>query len=272
MGAPFYESLYAVIDPLVPCILCGDFNTVADPNRDRRGCNIFSRWAYDWSDTLTHLMDTYDLRDVWRQHHPDATAFTWHRPNSAQASRLDMFWLSAFFLPLILVVDIFPFFRSDHSYVYLKFSLPQSIHQGPGVWKFNTAHLSDLSFIVLVTQFWEMWQAEKGSFCALSAWWDAGKARLKRLNQSFSRKRASAFHRRVTSIERTLYFLQCRADAGEDVERLFSDTQAELEELLRQKATGCRLRANVQWAEEGEAPTAYFYNLERKRGDRKSVV
>ena len=34
-GAPFFEFLYAVIDPLVPCILCGDFNTVADPSRDR---------------------------------------------------------------------------------------------------------------------------------------------------------------------------------------------------------------------------------------------
>ena len=134
---------------------------------------IFSRWAYNWSDTLMHLMDTYDLRDVWRLHHLDATAFTWHQPNSSQASRLDMFWLSAFFLPLIFVIDIFPFFRSDHLYVYLKFSLPDSIHRGPGVWKLNTAHLSDLSFIVLVTQFWETWQAEEGSFCALSSWWEA---------------------------------------------------------------------------------------------------
>ena len=42
-GAPFFESLYTVIVPSVPCILCGDFNTVADPNRDRRGCNVFFR-------------------------------------------------------------------------------------------------------------------------------------------------------------------------------------------------------------------------------------
>ena len=91
-GAPFFESLYTVIVPSVPCILCGDFNTVADPNRDRRGCNVFlSPWAYNWSDTLSHLMHTYDLQDVWRLHHPDATAFTWHRPNSVQASHLDMF-------------------------------------------------------------------------------------------------------------------------------------------------------------------------------------
>ena len=70
-----------------------------------------------------------------------------------------MFWLSSFFLPLLLSVGIFPFFRSTHSYVYLKFSLPDGVRRGRGVWKFNTGHLKDLHFITLITQFWEYWRA-----------------------------------------------------------------------------------------------------------------
>ena len=167
------------------------------------------------------------------------------------------------------MVNTFPFFRSDHSYVYLKFSLPHSIHRGPSMWKFNTAHLNDLSFIVLVTRFWETWRAEKRSFCTLSAWWDAGKARLHRLIKTFSRKKASAFHQRVILLERTLFFLKRRVDVGEDVDHLLCDMKAELEELLCQKASSSRLRANVQWAEEGEAPTTYFYHLERKHGQQR---
>ena len=245
-GGIFFESLYPVLDPQIPCVLCGDFNTVVDPGKDRRGCNIFSPWAYNWSASLTQLMTTYDLHDVWRLHHPDRLDFTWHRPSLAQASRLDMFWLSAFFLPLVSSVGIFPFFRSDHSYVHLKLLLPDSVHRGPGVWKFNTQHLKDPSFVLLVTQFWESWQAEKRSFLHLSAWWDAGKVRLKRLICSFSRKHASMFRKRVSSLERTLFFLHRRADRGEDVDQLLADTKSALAAAHRQRARGCQIRANVQ--------------------------
>ena len=43
-----------------------------------------------------------------------------------------------------------------------------------------------------------------------------------------------------------------------------SDTKLELEDMHRQQAHGCCLCTNVKWADEGEASTAYFYNLERK--------
>ena len=207
-------------------------------------------------------MSCYNLKDVWRLWHPNASEFTWHRANGSQASCLDMFWLCSFFLPLVLSVDIFPFFCSDHSYVHLKLSLPTSVHRGPGVWKLNTSHLKDLSFLLLVTQFWESWKNEKRSFHNLSAWWDAGKSRLKLLIRNFLQK-ASAFRQRILSLERTLYFLNRRAEHGEDVDHLLTDVRSELEDAHRQQAKGCRIRANVQWAEEGEASTSYFFKLEQ---------
>ena len=268
-GAQFFESLYPVIDSAVPCILCGDFNTVVDPIQDRRGCNPWSKWAYNWSGTLTNLMSTFDLRDVWRLHHPTTTAFTWNRANLAQASRLDMFWISTFFLPFVLSVDIFPFFRSDHSYVYLKLSLPSTIHRGPGVWKFNVTHLKDPAFVLLVEEFWRFWKTEKPFFFSLSAWWDAGKARLRRKIRTFSSKKAATTRKRLSSLQHTLFHLNRRANLGEDVTPLLNDTKAALEAIHRERARGCRIRANVQWAEEGEASTKYFFNLEKSRGQSR---
>ena len=90
-GEVFFASLYPVLDPALPCVLCSDFNTVVDPYKDRRGCNPTSPWAYNWSKTLDQLMSTFDLHDVWCLTHPDASAFTWHWPNQAQASWLNMF-------------------------------------------------------------------------------------------------------------------------------------------------------------------------------------
>ena len=268
-GDVFFESLYPVLDLDLPCILCGDFNTVVDPYMDRRGYNPTSPWAYNWSRTLTNLMACYDLQDIWRVEHPGDYTFTWHRPNGAQASQLDMFWLCSFLLPLILSVDIFPFFRSDHSYVFLKLSLPSHTPQGAGVWKFNCDLLKDYHFVVMVTQFWECWQAEKRSFFSPSAWWDAGKARLKILIRDYSHKQARTFRQRIASFERTLFFLNRRAEDGEDVVRELADAKQELEDLHHQRAQGCRLRAWIQWAEEGETSSSYFFSLERKQGQSR---
>ena len=207
--------------------------------------------------------------DVWRLHHPDANEYTWYRLNSRQASRLDMFWLCSFLLPFIMSVEILPFFRSDHRYVYLKLAIPNSVHRGPGLWKFNTSHLKDLSFILMVTCFWESWQTERATFFSLSAWWDAGKIRLRRKICSFSRRTACEFCKRASSLERTLYFLTRQVDSGEDVQSLINDSKTELQQLHCQQAHGCRIRANIQLAEEWVASTAYFFNLEKKQGQAR---
>ena len=76
-GNVFFESLYPVLDLDLPCILCGDFNTMVDPYMDRQGCNPTSPWAYNWSRTLTNLMSCYNLQDIWWVKHPSDYAFTW---------------------------------------------------------------------------------------------------------------------------------------------------------------------------------------------------
>ena len=82
-ASAFFES-YQMLDPGTPTVLCGGFNTVVDPIKDRFGCNSKSRSAYNWSATLQHLILTYDLYDAWRKIHPNAQEYSWHRPNGSQ--------------------------------------------------------------------------------------------------------------------------------------------------------------------------------------------
>ena len=160
-GAAFFNSLPALIDPDTPTVLCGDFNTVVDAHLNRFGCNPLSSWAYNWPTSLASLVETLDLHDAWRLQHPTTKEYTWRCPNGTQGSRLDMFWLSAFLLTFILQVDILPFFRSNHAYVYLKLALPPSVHLGHGLWKFNVTHLSNDTFAHMVTNFWKSRQLTK---------------------------------------------------------------------------------------------------------------
>lgn len=270
-GSSFFESLHSLIDISTPTVLCGDFNTVPHAVNDRLGCNPLSPWAYNWSPALTCLMDTYDLHDVWRLHHPGVQEYTWRRPNGLQASRLDMFWISSFLLAFVGQVSITPFFRSDHSCVFLELRFPTSIHRGRGVWKFNVTHLQDPSFIALIRDFWCSWQLQKSSFFSLASWWDAGKARLRRQMQAFSRAKASSSNRALKSLERTLYHLQRRFDKGEDVSSLIQATKTDLEEAHRLRVQGARIRAQTQWVEEGESSTSYFFRLERNKGQQRLI-
>ena len=56
---------------------------------------------------------------------------------------------------------------------------------------------------------------------------------------------------------------------NDEVLPIIEDVKSELETAHRDAARGARIRANVQWAEEGEASTKYFFGLERKRGQRR---
>ena len=148
LGQPFFESFFQALDIDFPVFLCGDFNTVVDPLIDRSGCNPLSPWAYNWSDTLHNLMSTFDLLDAWRAVHPQSSEFTWHRANGSQASRLDMIWVPQEFLSCIESIDILPFFRSDHSYVFMQISIPPQPLGGRGFGNLTPHILKMKPFVV----------------------------------------------------------------------------------------------------------------------------
>ena len=268
-GEEFFASLPPFVDPTLPTILCGDFNAVVDPYRDRFGCNPESLWAYNWPSSLASFVDRNDLVDIWRQHHPEERCYTWRRADGSQASRLDMFWLSSSFLESVAQVDIFPFFRSDHSYVYLKLAFPSLPDRGPGVWKLNTSVLQDEALSADVREFWLSWQKEKATFPSLAVWWDAGKARLKSMLRQYSRNKALSRRDRVRSLEHELVQLHSRETSGEQVSHLIKDVQTRLEAEHLHRAEGARIRAREQWAEEGETSSAYFLRQEKTRARRR---
>ena len=268
-GEEFFASLPPFVDPTLPTILCGDFNAVVDPYRNRFGCNPASLWAYNWPSSLSSFVDRHDLVDIWRRHHPEERCYTWCRADGSQASRLDMFWLSSSFVEYVAQVDIFPFFRSDHSYVYLKLAFPSLPDRGPGVWKLNTSILQDEALSADVREFWLSWQKEKATFPSLAVWWDAGKARLKSLLRQYSRNKAMSRRDRVRSLEAELLQLHSREASGEQVSHLIKDVETQLEVEHLHRAEGARICAREQWAEEGETSSAYFLRQEKTRARRR---
>ncbi len=177
---------------------------------DCLGCNPSSYWAYNWPLSLCQLTSHLNLVDIWWNRHPLEHQFTWHRPNGSQASHLDMFWLSSHLSDYVHQIDVLPFFRSDHSYVFLWILLPSMPKHGLGTWKFNSSLLKNDDYVKRIRDFWTELQREKDSFPSLAVWWDAGKKRIKAMTQSYSSRQACARRSRVKSLENTLYHLERR--------------------------------------------------------------
>lgn len=162
----FFPSLLPLLDPSVPTLLCGDFNSVMDPGRDCR--NAGGQSLTDTPDILVSLFRDLSCVDVWRSCHPTQQAFTWLRPDGTRASRIDLVGCPVSWLSSVSSCDIFACPISDHSAVSLSLdSLPGVVPRGPGFWKLNTSILSECDYISEISSFWSAWQNSRLFFVSL---------------------------------------------------------------------------------------------------------
>ena len=261
----FFPSLLPFLDPGVPTLLCGDFNSVMDPCRDRRSAGGQS--MTDTSDLLVSLFRDLSCLDVWRSCHPSQQAFTWLRPDGTRASRIDLVGCPVSWLPSVSSCDICACPVSDHSAIVLSLvSLPDAVPRGPGFWKLNTSVLAESDYINEISSFWSAWQISKGSFSSLLDWWDLGKARIKSLSISYCQRRSVRKKARFKLLSEKVANLRSLVDQGH-VSALsdYKDALSELQEFSLEEARGAQVRSRARWVEEGEASTAYFFRLEKKR-------
>ena len=271
-GIEFFHSILPLLDVSLPTIIGGDFNTVVDPHLDRKGCNPTSPWAYNWPHTLATLTQDLNLVDIWRSRHPHERSYTWSRANGQVGSRLDMFWLSSSMVPNVNEISILPYFNSDHSYVYLSFSLPDAPERGRGCWKFNKTLLNNASYIKLINDFWTEWKQEQLHYPSLPVWWDVGKALIRQMTIDFATDIASRQKETYDTLRIHLHSLASRRDAGDDVADQIKNVEEALYEHHRRKAAGARLRAREQWAEEGEISSKYFFQREKTHAVRNVML
>lgn len=81
----FLENVSDGIDPSVPALLVGDFNTVFDQLKDCCGSDPLDS-SHESSVHLSALFDTCCVVDIWRYFHPDSSGFTWTKWDGSIAS------------------------------------------------------------------------------------------------------------------------------------------------------------------------------------------
>ena len=171
----FLGDVSVRIDPSVPTVLAGDFNTVFDRSLDRRGSDPFNV-SRESSCALNRLLNACSSIDIWRYLHPTSSSYTWTRNNGSLSSRFDFILVPHVWVPSVSSCDIVACPFSDHCAVVMSVRVPEVPSHGSGVWKLNLSVLSDAEYISLVTNFFSDWRAAQFRFPALAKWWDKGKS------------------------------------------------------------------------------------------------
>ena len=122
----FFDELALLVDPAIPTILFGDFNTVFDRSLDRAGSPV-GDVSREGTLALTRLFDACCVVDIWRCLHPVASSFTWRRWDGSLSSPIDLLGCPYSWIASVEACDILPCPFSDHCALVLRVAIPQAV-------------------------------------------------------------------------------------------------------------------------------------------------
>ena len=219
-------------------------------------------------------MEETELTDIWRSHHPDAATYTWHRKRPSPIfCRLDYFLVSYGITQNIASSSIAPGFRSDHSLVSLNF-IPVKCIRGKGFWKLNCSHLKEIGYVNLIKSVIKS-ICEINVNATLDILWDVVKTVVRGESIKYGSKIKKKTEDKMRSLENELQTLENRLsnNSAENV-AIAQEIDIKKEQwstLIKKKTQGVIVRSRIQWYEEGETNSKYFFNLEKRTSNMKSI-
>jgi hypothetical protein len=140
-------------------------------------------------------------------------------------------------------------------------------------WHFNTDLLNDGHFRQCFIYLWSTWKLEKAKYSSLQQWWDIGKIKIQKCcNQgTFNVTRDTL--RSIKDLEIGIVELQTIYGSTGDRGQMHAlkAKKAKLADLLGIKAQGALIRSRFQNIAEMDAPSRFFFNLEKKNGQSRLI-
>ena len=261
----FLEQLADEVDPSIPTLLCGDFNTVFDRNLDCSGYDSSDTWR-ESSAELATLFESCCCIDAWRYLHPTSASFSWTRPDGSISSRIDLIGCPYIWVTSMSSCDFISCPYSDHCAVLFSVFVPGIVPPVPGLWKLNASFLNEDDYVQLITSFWGVWRTKMLTFSSLAKWWEAGKQEVQRITQDFCVCRVNETRASRDLLCRLADHLKSRFDEGLISAYMpYRSVLNRLAELDLAQARGAQVRSRIRWVEEGKTSSSYFCRLEKKR-------
>ena len=251
-------------------IIGGDFNLVLDKLVDKSGGRMITHEKC--TEVVLAWMQETDLLDIWRHQHPLDQKYTWlkRRPQLIQC-RLDFFLVSFGLANTIDKSQISPGFKTDHSLVKISLVLFDQ-KRGPGFWKLNCSLLKDLDYVKIIKQTIQHTVEEyETENCLLK--WEMIKMNIRTASIQYASKKKRYRDEIIKLLQTKINDLSKRfvETQNDSILNTLDDTKNELENRVQEFTNGALIRSRVQWFEEGEKPTKYFLNLEKRNHNLKLI-
>lgn len=253
-------------------IMCGDFNLALNPLLDRENTCSNNNNAMK---IVHNYMNQYELTDAWRFLNPHKKGYTWQKDRLGnKVSRLDYFLISDSLLSRLNSCEIMSNYGySDHSVVSLALSNKDRV-RGPSYWKLNAQHLNDKKFVKEINEIIDqsLLVAQELSPCEK---WEFVKSEVASRCKELSKEKAKVKRDKMIELENAIDVLQRDLDnlpfptAG-----AFTQLQAmqrEYQELVQLQVEASIFRNKCKWHDEGERSSKYFFNLEKKKYNKKTM-
>lgn len=240
-------------------LLTGDFNCIANLDLDKIGGNPLS--GTQGIEELRSFVDNNNLVDTWRLSHPHDKIFTWSNATYTLRSRLDR-WYIPHHLHQTATAHIRACPHSDHSVTEVNLTLSADKIRGRGIWKFNNDLLKDTYFLRDIRAFHIFWKTKRTNFENIQTWWDEAKIQYKKIAVEHGVRKSKQRWQQERNLTRRLTELKNELHPNRAHIQVL---EMQLNELVEIRLKGIKTRSRVKWQENGEKPTKYFFNLEKRK-------
>ena len=263
----FFQSIDDHLDQHIQPIIFGDFNMVENLDNDRSGGNPKKRHTYG-KESLSKIVEGFDLHDVWRHFNPNKNSFTWRTKDNRIRSRLDRIYAPIDLTPYTHSTYITFFPWSDHDVCGMKISLPDATPKGKGYWCLNTQYLEQEEYQNRIRKFWYEWQGHKFEFEDIGLWWDCFKIYVKSISIQYAKEIHNLRKNRKYDLLSELDTE--RAKHQSDPVKL-SEIEENLKEIERETNEKVFIHTHTSTREIKEKPNKYFYRLLRVRQNHATM-
>ena len=256
-------------------IIGGDWN-ISLYSIDKKGGNP---WKPTVSrDLLMTMMKEFDLVDVYREKNPKHKSYTYESKALKLCSRIDFFLIPRHQISWVEQIETMVSNAPDHKAIKLKLNSPNN-KRGPGLWKFNNSLLNDDGYVTLIRENYSSISEKYSGQEDKRLKWELVKMELRGLTIPYAKNKAKNIRSKERDLQKRLSDLDQLIFSGSSadnhqancVEAKCKQLKQELCLIYENRAKGSIVRSKTRWIEQGEKPTKYFFNLEKRNYNHKTI-
>lgn len=255
-------------------IVGGDWNCTLS-KKDKIGGSTWKPTNY--RDLVLITMDVFNLVDIQRQRHPKLRKYSYESKFLKVKSRIDFFLVAKSLTKYVKSTEIFPAIAPDHNAIYISLSIKCETPRGPGLWKFNNTLLNDERYVAEIKETYSRTRDYYSHLENRRLFWEMLKMEIRAATIVYAKNKAKTSNTREVEIKRQLDELDniiCDNFDAPNIDEILEEydkLKFELRSIYEHKGKAAIFRSKCRWIEKGERSTKYFFNLEKRNYNKKTI-